>query len=356
MIRGAQGSLSARQPIEGGSNLDSSSDCEQPATASGRFQILSLDGGGIRGVFTAAVLAALEEDYRVRIADCFDLIAGTSTGGILALGLGLGYSPREMVQFYVELGPQIFANRAGWRDARRLVRAKFPAERLAKALKSKFGERALGESTKRLVIPAFDLGKNEVYVFRTAHLERLRRDYRLPAWHVGMATAAAPTYFPAHRLPDEVRLIDGGVWANNPAMVALAEAVGTRHLALPLAHVYMLSLGTIRAVHSPRAELDNAGKLGWANPAVDVILDASSIGVTNQARALLGDRFLRVNAQATADTVELDHLDSVNAMIATARSESRTQAPDIAAAVLHHRAAPFTPWHSLDGAPPRGAA
>jgi hypothetical protein len=80
-----------------------------------RFQILSLDGGGIRGVFTAAVLAALEDDYHVRIADCLDLIAGTSTGGIIALGLGLGFTPREMVAFYADLGPEIFANRAWWR-------------------------------------------------------------------------------------------------------------------------------------------------------------------------------------------------------------------------------------------------
>jgi patatin-like phospholipase/acyl hydrolase len=168
-------------------------------------------------VFTAAILAAFEDDYSVRVTDCFDLIGGTSTGGILALGLGLGYSPREMVQFYVELGPSIFANTVKWRWLRHWIHAKYPANRLATALQSKFGNKTLGHSAKRLVIPSFNIGQNDVYVFRTAHLERLRRDYRVPAWHVGMATAAAPTYFPAHRLPDYVRLIDGGVWANNPA-------------------------------------------------------------------------------------------------------------------------------------------
>lgn len=316
-----------------------------------RFQILSLDGGGIRGVFTAAVLAALEDDYGVRIVDCFDLIAGTSTGGILALGLGLGFTPRQMVEFYVDLGPKIFANRAGWRDWRHWTGPKFPAHRLKSALKEKFQERTLGESSKRLVIPSFNIGSNDVYVFRTAHLERLRRDYRLQAWHVGMATAAAPGYFAAHQLPDKVRLIDGGVWANNPSMVALAEVVGLPHLAVPLDRVHMFSVGTIRPFYGPRENLDDAGKLGWAGAAPDVILDATSIGATNQARALLGDRFFRLNPQATPDAVALDAIDNVDGMIGAAASESRHKSPEIGRAFLQHRAPAFTPCHAAVVAP-----
>jgi uncharacterized protein len=304
-----------------------------------------LDGGGIRGVFTAAILAALEDDHKVRVADCFDLIAGTSTGGILALGLGLGFTPREMVQFYVELGPMIFANTAHWRSLRHWLLAKYPAERLATALRHKFEDRTLGQSTKRLVIPSFNIGQNEVYVFRTSHLERLRRDYRLPAWHVGMATAAAPTYFPAHRLPDYVRLIDGGVWANNPAMVALIEVVGARHLGIPLADVHMLSLGTISAFHGPRSILDRAGKLFWAAAATEVILDASAIGVSNQVEALLGERFQRVNAKEAADAVNLDDFKTVESLIAAAANLSRSVGPTISAGFLAHRAPTFNPCH-----------
>jgi patatin-like phospholipase/acyl hydrolase len=308
-------------------------------------------------VFTAAILAAIEEDYApLRIVDCFDLIAGTSTGGILALGLGLGFTPREMVEFYVELGPDIFANRAGWRDKRHWIGTKYPAERLSSVLQKKFGKRTFGESAKRLVIPSFNIGSNDVYVFRTAHLERLRRDCRLPAWHVGMATAAAPTFFPAHRLPGNERLIDGGVWANNPAMVALAEAVGLPHLAVPLDRVHMLSLGTIRAFHGLREDLDDAGKLGWASAAADVILDATSLGVTNQASALLGDRFLRMNVHAAADAVTLDSTKSVDSMLGAARTESRTKAPAVAKAFLQHRAPAFTPCHPPVPTTQEGAA
>lgn len=121
-----------------------------------RFQILALDGGGLRGIFSAAVLAGLEEDLGISIVDHFDLITGTSTGGIIALGLGLGLSPRQMVEFYVEAGPTVFRNRMGLRTARQFLRAKYAAGPLRSALTDVFGSRTFGESTKRLVIPSYN--------------------------------------------------------------------------------------------------------------------------------------------------------------------------------------------------------
>src|ERR1700721_1742618 len=110
------------------------------------FQILSLDGGGIRGIFSAAVLAAIEEDLSVRVIDHFDLIAGTSTGGIIAIGLGLGLSPREILEFYLQEGPAIFANRFGIASLRRCMRPKFASLALASALQKHFGEARFGDS------------------------------------------------------------------------------------------------------------------------------------------------------------------------------------------------------------------
>jgi patatin-like phospholipase/acyl hydrolase len=93
-----------------------------------RFQILALDGGGLRGIFSAAILAALEDDLQISAVDHFDLIAGTSTGGIIALGLGLGLRPRQIVEFYAELGERVFRSRpalSSARQLRQLLRAKF---------------------------------------------------------------------------------------------------------------------------------------------------------------------------------------------------------------------------------------
>ena len=115
-----------------------------------RFQILSLDGGGLRGLFSAALLAAVEEDLNTTITEHFDLIAGTSTGGIIALGLGLGLSPKALVEFYVAHGPRIFSNALGLRSLQRwLIRRKYPLERLEKSLRSVFGDRLFGASAKR---------------------------------------------------------------------------------------------------------------------------------------------------------------------------------------------------------------
>ena len=137
------------------------------------FQILSLDGGGIRGIFSAAVLAAIEEDLRVKVIDHFDMIAGTSTGGIIAVALGLGLTPKQIVDFYLQEGKLIFANPFGVNSVRRLFTSKFDNRPLIAALKRCFGDRKFGESSKRLVIPAYNLGEDDVYIFRTAHHERL---------------------------------------------------------------------------------------------------------------------------------------------------------------------------------------
>src|SRR6266545_4193800 len=185
-----------------------------PQPAQPRFQVLSLDGGGLRGIFAAALLAGLEEDIGQSVVDLFDLVVGTSTGGIIALGLGAGLTPREILEFYVSEKDRIFPNRFGWRALRQVFAAKYRPGRLEAALQHIFEETLFGESRVPLVIPAYNLGENDVYLFKTPHHERLKRDHRVPMWAVAMATSAAPTFFPAFRLPaHHVRLVDGGVWA-----------------------------------------------------------------------------------------------------------------------------------------------
>ena len=206
-----------------------------------RRRILALDGGGIKGVFAAAFLETIEEATGKRIADHFDLIAGTSTGGIIALGLGLGMSAREIVQFYLNDGPRIFDEKnpldssgwwsglTGWVDRRlklgkQLAAPKYDPAQLKKALERAFQSKRLGDSAVRLVIPAYHADKEDVYVFKTRHHPRLQMDWKESAVNVALATAAAPTYFQAHPMPSGAPLIDGGIWANNPAGLAAVEA------------------------------------------------------------------------------------------------------------------------------------
>ena len=310
-----------------------------------RFQILSLDGGGIRGIFSAAILAALEEDLGGDITDHFDLIAGTSTGGIVALALGYGLRPREVVEFYATHGPQIFGHGLGW--FRSLACRKYSQEPLRKALQETFREATLSASKKRLVIPAFSLDADDVYIFRTAHEENLRRDYKVPMWKIALATSAAPTYFPVCTHVDGMRLVDGGVWANNPSMVALVEANGP--LKVPLPNVHIFSLGTCGDVPKRPRWLDRGGKVAWGLGAgVETLLKGQSNGATNQARFLIGgNNFLRIDPVIATGDVTLDGIDRAENLIARARHYSRKFAPEYRSRFGSHSAPSFTSLYSV---------
>jgi patatin-like phospholipase/acyl hydrolase len=319
---------------------------DEPDGNDRRFQVLALDGGGVRGIFTAALLAGLEEDIGSPVVAHFDLVVGTSTGGIIALALGAGLSPREILEFYVEEREAIFDGSLLVTSLRRLFRAKYRPDGLESALKRIFGDRLLGESKIPLVIPSYNLGENAVYLFKTAHHSRLRRDYRTPMWAVAMATSAAPTYFPAFRLPvEQVRLIDGGVWANNPAMVGVTEAVSMFGYALD--EIRVLSVGTTTSVKPRPSRLDDAGLMRWVQVTnvVEVLMAGQSAGAFAQVQHLIGTANAhRLDAPAPAEIARLDACDAPE-LIGKAAHHSRVFAPFFQSEFAAHVAAPFQPFH-----------
>lgn len=307
------------------------------------FQILSLDGGGIKGLFSAAVLAHLEEDLNMNITDHFDLIVGTSTGGIISLGLGMGMRPREIVHFYVNKGPDIFP-RKWFGGLKRVFRSKFNPGPLEEAVKECFRDKRLADSRKRLVIPSYNIGDNDVYLFKTPHHERLKRDFKVPAWKVAMATSAAPTYFPSFQDVDHIRLVDGGVWANNPVLVGIAEAVSM--LDVPLQAIRVFSLGTTDEVKRRSCRLDCGGLLRWKTDAIDVILRGQSIGAFTQAQHLLGkEKVFRLDPKVPDGLFALDKL-SEDGLLSKAAHESRHLSPRFEQMFRGHTAPEFTPLHS----------
>jgi len=311
-----------------------------------RFQILALDGGGIKGLFSAAVLAFLEEDLGINITDHFDLITGTSTGGIIAIGLGLGMKPREIVEFYVSNGSEIFDSGC-LSSLRHLFKSKYQAEPLENALRECFKNRRLADSHKRLVIPSYNIGDDSVYLFKTPHHERLRRDYKVPMWKVARATSAAPTYFPVFSGVDNVRLIDGGVWANNPSIVGITEAVSV--LNVPLEQIYILNLGTTDEVKSYPLRLDKSGCLKWCKAAVDVIMRGQSIGAYTQAQHLIGrDHVERLDPKVPDGLFALDKL-SASALLGKAAHESRHFCPRFKELFGGHIAPEYKPIYQYSG-------
>lgn len=315
---------------------------EPTAPSFGRFQILALDGGGAKALFTAHVLARLEQDLDVSIKDSFDLIAGTSAGGIVALGLGAGLTPSEIVGHYEELVEAVFpaARRRVWRRPRQLTAPVYDGDALRTALTKVLGARLLGDSAKRLVIPAWDVQRGAVHIFKTPHHTRLARDWRLSMVDIAMATSAAPLYFPAARV-DGHRLIDGGVWANNPSVVAIAEAVSM--LDVPLASIRVLNVGTIDQLTDHPKRRDRGGLLNWAKPIAPLILTAGSRGGQGIAEHLVGkSAYTRFDALVPGGLYALDSADPSD-VAGLAASVSRELGPIYTARFADHRATAYTP-------------
>ncbi len=218
-------------------------------------KILTIDGGGIRGVFPIAYLAALEDDIDEPIYKYFDLIAGTSTGGIIAIGLAMGFTAKEILQLYEEQGPKIFSQQHeglyGWaekkmRILRRCFAPKYSTKELENVLKIFFGEKRIKDSKTRLMIPAWNSESNSICIFKTAHHERFRTDYKELASDVAMATASAPTYFREFITARDIGFIDGGIFANNPTGIAVAEGITT--LGWKPSEICVLSIGCLEDI------------------------------------------------------------------------------------------------------------
>lgn len=312
-----------------------------------RFQILSVDGGGLKGIFTASFLAAMEEITGTRIVDHFDLIAGTSTGGIIAIALGLGFSPKEILDFYKERGKDIFPAQTRWSrilvSVKWVVRRKYPAEPLRQALQDYFGDRLLGDSTKRLIIPSYDSIRGDVHLYKTPHHERLKTDYKELAKNVAFATASAPTYFPASISDAGVRLIDGGVWANNPSMVALAEALG--YLNQSQGSIAMLSIGTTRqAITSMRKHI-TGGLWTWRSKVLEFMMAGQSRAAENQCLHILGrEKFLRINP-IVGRRYALDKMS--RELEGIGKTEARNLVNELSSMFLSHEALPYEPIYTL---------
>jgi patatin-like phospholipase/acyl hydrolase len=261
-----------------------------------RFRILSIDGGGIKGLFPATVLAELERRHLggASIAGYFDLVAGTSTGGILALGLGAGLKASEIADLYIHRGADVFPPfnriRRWWRAGRNILQHQYERTALENLLLDSFGAKLLGDSIVRLCIPAFEGKYSEVFVFKTPHHPDYKLDRLEPMVKVGLATSAAPTYF-RPLVHGGYTLVDGGVWANNPVMLAVIEALTCFTLERDQIDVLSLGCGEDPYVVS-EDQIAAGGKLSWRN-IIFAAMRLQSIAATNQARLLLGPPAVR---------------------------------------------------------------
>ncbi|MEG3192588.1 patatin-like phospholipase family protein [Lysobacter sp. D1-1-M9] len=284
-------------------------------------RILSLDGGGIRGLVSCLWLAGVEDALlkagKPGVLKSFDLLAGSSTGAVIACGMGIGLSPTQLADLYRAQRHTIFPGIAErlWSRAGRVLAhgpsaPKYDGTGLDQVLQQVFGDTRLGQLKIPLLVTGYDTLSRKPVMFKSF----LPRHEDLLVWEVCRASAAAPTYFPAHGMMIEGRpcsMIDGGVVANNPTACAIAEAmrkdarVGDSH------ELVVLSVGT--GERNRPISLKSAqewGALEWAVPIIDVLFDGSTDSVDYIARQLVGDGYFRLQTELV---VGLDDLDDVSA-------------------------------------------
>ena len=248
-------------------------------------RILAIDGGGIRGILPALFLRAFEEYSDRRIWDLFDLVVGTSTGGLIALA---ATSKREItankiLDLYLKHAKQIFDSPRS-RYLRPFWGPKYTGNGLRVLGKELFGDGRLSESKVPTAVTAYEIAERRPYVLKSWRAkESPKRDCLL--LEAAMATAAAPTYFPAVRIGERT-LVDGGVYANNPGAIALVES----KLLWPNEDEILVSLGTgVSKIGYPKA--NSWGLLNWIGPLIDCVFDGSSDSIDYILKALLGSGF-----------------------------------------------------------------
>jgi hypothetical protein len=218
------------------------------------FYILSIDGGGYRGLFPAHILQRIEEEWKIDWHQQFDMFAGTSTGSIIAAGLASGISASQVTDFYCKHGKKIFTKRWLSRlDLLKIFTSKYSSSTLKELLEDVFGTKTLGDISIPLILPAVDIGNGCVHVSKSKYVEGFYRDPGVKLSDAVLASCSAPTYFDPHVVAGKYQLVDGGLWANNPSLVAAIDA--HYRLNIPLTDIRVLSIGTGKSkAFYPRSE------------------------------------------------------------------------------------------------------
>jgi uncharacterized protein len=320
-------------------------------------RILCIDGGGIKGVFPAAVLSKLEKNLDRPIAEYFDLIAGTSTGGIIAIGLAMRVPASDILKLYEDQGPDIFNQTrpglTGWtqrklQKIRWIFKHKYSSTPLKQALEDVFADKTLGDAKNRLLIPAWHSLNKEVYVFKTAHHERLRNDYKEKVVDVALATAAAPTFFKQHKTASGVSLVDGGIWANNPTGFAVVEALGV--LGWKKEDIHVLSLSCLDEVGESKKSY---GVSAFAPKMADWFISGQSKGSLGIAHILTGDpherkAIHRVTKHVPEGFYALDNTAKIENLKDRAFAEARNKEPELREIFFKQPAEPFKPIYGAN--------
>lgn len=272
-----------------------------------KFHVLALDGGGIRGAFSARFLECLTLKGQVELDSRFDLIVGTSTGAILAASIACGIDISRVVDFYKTRSKDIFRKRRFRLPERwdKLLRSTYNIRDLQEELSKVFEGRKLGEVKKPLILPAADIGNGSVHLFKSGYDSSFSRDMDVTVSEAVAASCAAPTYFDPVLLNDYL-VADGGLWANSPALAGATEAI--KRFQVRPEDLLIVSIGTGTSTVEYKFGCKKWGlATGWQGKRfIDYLLSLQLSSSENYLRLMIGeDKILRINF-STDKNIELD--------------------------------------------------
>lgn len=277
------------------------------------YKILSIDGGGIKGLYSAIILEKFEERFGAAYKH-FDLICGTSTGGIIALGLAAGIPASDIVRFYKEDGPVIFPYKKSWSRKLQwfkqiLSRSKYSDKHLRAALQRVFADTRIRDCKTTVMIPSVNITTGAPYVFKSDHQPDLSRDGQRLLAEVALSTTAAPTYFPIVELETyqgTEQFVDGGLWANNPALLGIQEFL-KYYKDKGYSDYCLLSVATLHE----HVKYPNPSKVNkrmpfiiWGDKLISLTIDAQSRAVDNHIKFLqsyVGGNYIRIPSTSLTD-------------------------------------------------------
>ncbi len=304
---------------------------------SSEFKILSIDGGGVRGICPAIYLERIQRVVDQPIYRYFDMIVGTSTGGVLGLSLALGVPIEHIIKVLREGSGRLFK-----RQARGYLKPKYKTEILIQEIKHMLGDTAvLHDARTRVCIPYVDLAEGRAKVYKTRHRDEYIRDQDLPAWKVAASTAAAPVFFSPFEVDAYQTNVDGGLWANNPSVAGLTEAL---HMGIPVEKIRILSIGTgTKGFQKIKPKL-GYGLVGMYNALIDLSMQVQSESSNNIVKLICGDRYHRIQFQLQGPhPFTLDDVGSLQVLESCAREEADRSAEEMTKVFFSSTAAPFVP-------------
>lgn len=292
------------------------------------FNILALDGGGTRGIYTAQLLAKIEQAFGTHIRTCFDLIAGTSTGAIIAGAAVSDIPMQEIVELFETETPYIFRRR--WYRIP-LFLSKYPDQKLAQIIAKHLPVTSLREIETPLMITSSEIAKSEVHIFRSNYSSHdsgvAPTDKGVNLRDAILASCAAPTFF-APKSVDNFLLADGGLWANNPSTVAFTEALSA--FGKEAREIRMLSVGTGHSVNMYHNRRGWGFITGWGGAKLtSYVMTLQSQASARTAKLLLKENYLRINPEI--DFWELDTLTQLDNLKSLADRDFERYAAEIEA-------------------------